>query len=192
MSEFDTSLFDRAVRLAVEAHRGVERKGKGYPFIIHPMEAATIVASVTNDPEMLAAALLPHTVEDSGVTIEQIREQFGERVARLVQHETCPLPKGAPWRERKQAQADLIAASPFDNKVVSLGDKLSNLRTLSDDYCLIGDQLWQRFKAPNGKTDIAWYYRLLAEVLSDLSDTLPYQEFILLLNKTFGETKTSY
>jgi len=70
---------------------------------------------------------------------------------------------------------------------VALGDKLSNLRTIAADYRLTGDRLWQRFKAPNGKKDIAWYYRMLANVLSDLAPTPPYQEFVQLLDKTFGE-----
>ena len=44
----DTSLFDKAAQFAIEDHRGTERRGKGFPFIIHPMEAATIVANITN------------------------------------------------------------------------------------------------------------------------------------------------
>ena len=87
----ETTFFDKAVKFAVEAHQGTERRGKGYPYIIHPMEAAAIVATISNDQELLAAAVLHDTVEDTDVTIEQIREQFGDRVAELVQHETAPL-----------------------------------------------------------------------------------------------------
>ena len=147
----DTDLFDRAAKFAIDAHHGTERKSKGYPYILHPMEAAGIVATISNDPEMLAAAILHDTVEDTDVTIDQIRQTFGDRVAQLVHHETAPLPYNAPWRERKQAQAELIAASPRDSKMVAIGDKLSNLRTIAADYRLIGDALWQRFNAPNGK-----------------------------------------
>ena len=188
---FDTELFDRATKFAVNAHHGVERRGKNFPYILPPMEAANIVSTITTDPELLAAAILHDTVEDTDVTFEQIRDEFGERVAHLVQHETCPLSKSDPWRNRKQAQIDLIAASPYESKVVAMGDKLSNLRAIAMDYCMIGDELWSRFKAPNGKTDIAWYYRRLAEALSDLSDTFPYQEFVMLLDKTFGQENKS-
>jgi hypothetical protein len=45
--------------------------------------------------------------------------------------------------------------------------------------------LWNRFHAPNGKKDIAWYYRSLAEAMSELSETAPYQEFVRLLEETF-------
>ena len=69
----DTHLFDKAVVFATQAHGGTERRGKAYPYIIHPMEAVSIVATITNDPEMLAAAMLHDTVEDTEATLDQIR-----------------------------------------------------------------------------------------------------------------------
>ncbi|MBO6079741.1 MAG: bifunctional (p)ppGpp synthetase/guanosine-3',5'-bis(diphosphate) 3'-pyrophosphohydrolase, partial [Bacteroidales bacterium] len=85
----DTQLFDKALKFATDAHSGTERRGKGFPYIIHPMEAVAIVATITSDQELLAAAVLHDTVEDTDVTIEDIRKEFGERVATLVQHETA-------------------------------------------------------------------------------------------------------
>lgn len=182
----DTQLFDKALKFATDAHSGTERRGKGFPYIIHPMEAVAIVATITSDQELLAAAVLHDTVEDTDVTIEDIRNEFGERVATLVDHETAQLPKDLPWRTRKQSQADLIASAPRDSKIVALGDKLSNLRAIANDYEQIGDELWKRFNAPNGKEDVAWYYRQLAVALSDLEGTLPYKEYLALLEETFG------
>ena len=181
----NTGLFDRATLFATQAHSGTERRGKGYPYIIHCMEAASIVATITNDPEMLAAAILHDTVEDTEVTIEQIRSEFGNRVADLVAHETAPLPDHAPWRTRKEAQLTQLAKAPYDSKIVALGDKLSNMRALAADYKIIGDYLWSRFHAPNGKEDIAWYYHSLADALSELSETAAFQEFLNLINDTF-------
>lgn len=191
MCTINTDLFNRAAKFAVDAHAGTPRKGKGYPFILHPMEAACIVSSLTDDPEILAAAVLHDTVEDTDVTAEQVREQFGERVTRLVLNESCPLPKGAPWHDRKQAQIDQLTDAPLDSKIMALGDKLSNLRTISNDYREIGDALWKRFKAPNGKEDMAWYYHRLAEALSELAGTSPYEEYLHLLDITFGPTEKS-
>ncbi|MBR0274962.1 MAG: hypothetical protein IJQ76_01960, partial [Prevotella sp.] len=54
----DSSLLDKAITLAVEAHKNTERRGKGFPYIVHPMEAMSIVATMTNDQELLAAAAL--------------------------------------------------------------------------------------------------------------------------------------
>lgn len=181
----NTGLFDRATLFATQAHSGTERRSKGYPYIIHCMEAASIVATITNDPEMLAAAILHDTVEDTEVTIDQIRSEFGDRVADLVAHETAPLPDDAPWRTRKEAQLAQLASAPYDSKVVAMGDKLSNMRALAADYKAIGDKLWKRFHAPNGKEDIAWYYRSLADALSELKGTAAFQEFDRLLGETF-------
>ena len=77
----DTELLDRAILFAVKAHAGTERRGKGFPYIVHPMEAVSIAATITSDQEILAAAALHDTVEDTDVTIEQIRSEFGDRVA---------------------------------------------------------------------------------------------------------------
>ena len=183
----ETTFFDKAAKFAVEAHRGTERRGKGYPYIIHPMEAASIVATITNDQEMLAAAILHDTVEDTDVTLEQIRDLFGDRVAELVQHETAPSNESLTWRERKTAQIMQLANAPYDSKVVALGDKLSNMRGIAWDYREIGDEVWKLFHASNGKTDVEWYYRSLGEAMSDLSETLAYQEFVVLLEEVFGE-----
>ena len=182
----ETSLFDEAVRFAVEAHRGTERRSKGYPYIIHPMEAAAIVATMTKDQEMLAAAILHDTVEDTDVTIEQIRERFGDRVAMLVQNETAPLDKNLTWREKKTAHLKQLADASHDSKVVVLGDKFSNMSGIALDYRQIGDEVWKRFHAPNGKPDVEWYYRSLAEALSELSDTQAYKEYLKLLEEVFG------
>lgn len=182
----ETSLFDKAVKFAVEAHSGTERRCKGYPYIIHPMEAAAIVATMTNDQELLAAAVLHDTVEDTDVTIEQIRELFGDRVAELVQHETAPLDESLTWREKKTAQLKQLADAPHDSKIVALGDKFSNMSGIALDYRQIGDEVWKRFHAPNGKPDVEWYYRSLADTMSELSYTLAYQEYVKLLEEVFG------
>ena len=180
----DTVFFDKAVIFATEAHKGTERRGKAYPYIIHPMEAASIVATITNDQEMLAAAVLHDTVEDTEVTIEQIREKFGERVAELVRHETAPMDESLTWRERKAIQIRQLADAPYDSKVVALGDKLSNMRAIARDYAEQGDELWKLFHAKDPK-DHEWHYRGLATALRELEDTFAYKEFEQLINQVF-------
>ena len=84
----DTELLDRAIVFAVRAHAGTERRGKGFPYIVHPLEAMEIVATMTPDQELLAAAALHDTIEDTDVTIAQIQTEFGDRVAELVAMES--------------------------------------------------------------------------------------------------------
>lgn len=182
----DTSLFDKAAAFAIAAHGGTERRGKGTPYVIHPMEAAAIVASITNDPEMLAAAVLHDVVEDTAVTADELRQAFGDRVTRLVLHDTASDSATLGWRGKRQGQIERLRAADRDGKIVALGDKLSNLRAIAGDYTLLGDALWQRFHAPQGRVDIEWYYRGLAGALIELSETIPYREFVALLDNTFG------
>ena len=187
----DSSLLDKAILFAVKCHANTERRGKGYPYIIHPLEAAEIVATITPDQELLAAAILHDTIEDTDATIEQIREQFGDRVANLVDDESekrepnCD--KVASWRSRKEASINHLKQATRDSKIVALGDKLSNMRAIAHDYEELGDRLWDRFHAPNGKADHEWHYRGLTEALAELSDTHAYKEFVNYVNQVFGK-----
>ena len=61
------------------------------------------------------------------------------------------------------------------------------MRAIANDYSIIGDEVFNRFHAPNGKMDIEWYYRELANALQELNDTLPYKEFLSLIDKTFSD-----
>lgn len=178
----DTTLLDRAVCYAVRAHAGTQRRGKGFPYIVHPLEAVAIVATVTSDQELLAAAALHDTVEDTDATVEDIRREFGGRIASLVTDETDPFPPQTPWRVRKQAAIDRVAKASRDAKIVALGDKLSNMRAMALDYEALGESLWSRFHA-DSPDDIAWYYRGQLEALRELEGTAPFREFETLINQ---------
>ena len=185
----DTQLLDRAIIFAVKAHAGTERRGKGFPYIVHPMEAMEIVATMTPDQELLAAAALHDTVEDTDVTVEQIREEFGERIASLVAAESDVMVEGVSeedsWHARKKAAIDRLANASHDAKMVALGDKLSNMRAIARDYAVQGDKLWSLFHASDPK-DHEWHYRGLAASLRELQETFAYKEFEQLINQVFG------
>ena len=196
----DTAVLDRAILFAVKAHSGTERRGKGYPYIVHPLEAVEIVATMTNDQELLAAAALHDTVEDTDVTVGQIRAEFGDRVAALVAAETDEIPGQAgndvmagadrpseeeTWHARKQAAIDRLAKASREAKMVALGDKLSNMRAIARDYAVQGNALWNLFHAKDPK-DHEWHYRGLAEALKELDRTFAYQEFVKLIDQVFA------
>ena len=184
----NTELLDRAIVFAVRAHAGTERRGKGFPYIVHPLEAVGIVATMTSDQELLAAAALHDTVEDTDVTLEQIRAEFGDHIASLVALESDEPHQGEDslegWRARKQAAIDRIASAPRDAKIVALGDKLSNMRAIARDYAVQGDKLWNLFHAKD-RSDHEWRYRGLAASLNELRDTFAYKEFEHLINQVF-------
>ena len=191
----DTDLLDRAILFAVQAHHNTERRGKGFPYIVHPMEAVEIVATITPDQELLAAAALHDTIEDTDVTVEDIRREFGDRVAELVHAESDQINgelfngenEEETWHDRKQAAIDRLAAASHDAKIVAMGDKLSNMRAIWRDYQVKGDELWKIFHVKD-KASHEWHYRGLAASLSELSDTFAYKEFVTLINDVFGHT----
>ena len=185
----DTQLLDRAIVFAVRAHAGTERRGKGFPYIVHPMEAVAIVATMTPDQDLLAAAALHDTVEDTEVTLEQIRKEFGPRVARFVEEESDVFMPGVSeedsWHARKQAAIDRLSNASREAKMVALGDKLSNMRAIARDYAVQGDALWNLFHV-NDPAEHAWHYQGLADALRDLSDTFAFQEFQELIDQVFN------
>ena len=182
----DTTLLDRAIIFAVKAHAGTERRGKGFPYIVHPMEAMEIVATMTPDQELLAAAALHDVVEDTGVTAAEIEAEFGPRVAALVAAESDVVVENTSeedsWHFRKQAAIDRLSKASHDAKMVALGDKLSNMRAIARDYAVKGDELWKLFHAPHPSCH-EWHYRGLAGALRELEDTFAYKEFESLINE---------
>lgn len=190
----DTHIIDGAIRLATKAHEGVVRKGGDKPYIVHPMEAMVIVSTMTDDQEVMAAAALHDVVEDSDVTLDDIRRELGERVASLVHAETDSEVPGLShiesWQHRKQTTIDRLAAASHDVQIVALGDKLSNIRAMYKDYRQVGDRLWQRFNEKNVDRH-AWYYQQLVKSLEALSDTDAYREFAYLVEQVFPQSKNA-
>lgn len=183
----NTELLDRAILFATRAHAGTERRGKGFPYIVHPLEAMAIVATMTPDQELLAAAVLHDVVEDTDYTVEDIRAAFGDRIAEIVAAESDSQMDGDPsgnWHYRKALALEHLAAASRDIKMVALGDKLSNMRAIARDYASQGESFWQLFHAKD-PAEHAWRYRALADALSELSDTFAYQEFIRLIDQVF-------
>jgi (p)ppGpp synthase/HD superfamily hydrolase len=125
----DLDLIDRARAFATAAHAGQLRKFVGTPYVAHPIEIAAIVASVPGaTPEMIQAALLHDVVEDTPVTLEEIRGEFGEDVARLVDEVTKVSKRGDGNRAVRKAMDCLhfAAASPEGqtNKLAGLRPQL--------------------------------------------------------------------
>lgn len=183
------ALLPRAMGFAIAAHGTVRRKGDGAPAILHAMEAAAVAATLTQEEEVLAAAVLHDTVEDAGADPAQIRAQFGDRVADLVCAETEDkmrhLPPDQSWRTRKEAAiARLRAARDPGVAAVTLGDKLSNMRALYRAKQTQGDALWQAFHQRD-PAQHHWYYRTIAQVLAPLAHTAAWQEYDWLIRQVF-------
>ena len=178
-------LIDRAIAFATKAHDGQFRKGTSRPFIRHPLEVGRIVASMTEDEEVISAAILHDTIEDcEGVTQETLREKFTERVASLVVQESED--KSKTWMERKSATIAHLKVAPREIQMIGLADKLSNMRDIDRDYPECGEKLWNRFRMKD-KAIIGWYYKSIRKSLEGaMSDTDAYKEYSKLIDKNFS------
>ena len=188
-------MIEKAIIFAASAHYGTKRKGKTRAYILHPIEAMTIVGSLTEDEEVLAAAVLHDVVEDTDIGVEAIEQEFGERVKLLVAAESedkmRDVPADTSWEERKQATIDHLEGLNRDAKLICLGDKLANIREMCKDYDALGDTLWERFNQKD-KRKHAWYYRSICEILSEEFGEVPaIREYRELLQTVFGEQGTS-
>jgi GTP diphosphokinase / guanosine-3',5'-bis(diphosphate) 3'-diphosphatase len=185
------TVLDKAIAFAADAHRGQLRKGTSTPYVLHPLEAAAIVATMTDDLEVIAAAALHDVLEDGDATEAAVREAFGDRIAALVASETEDKRRDRPaeetWRIRKQETVDrLRQTSDPAVKMLAIGDKLSNMRAIQRDFQVHGDRLWARFNQKS-KAQHAWYYRSVAEATNDLSRTAAWQEYYNLTVKVFSD-----
>ena len=184
-------LVSEAIAFAVKAHDGMRRKKSEAPYILHPMEAAVIVGSMTEDQNLISAAALHDVVEDAGITINEIEEKFGKRVRELVESETedkrAELPPECTWRIRKEESlAVLKNTDDMGVLMVWLGDKLANMRAIYRDFKVEGDAMWQRFNQKN-VNEQAWYYCSIIKLTERLSDTSAWLEYKTLTELVFGK-----
>jgi GTP pyrophosphokinase len=164
----DRSRLGAAFDMAARLHDGQPRKGTSIPYISHPMAVASLVLEHGGSAEQAIAALLHDGPEDGGgrPVLTEIRERFGEAVARIVEEctDTFDHPK-PPWRPRKERYLRHLESASPDTILVSLADKTHNLRTILRDHRAVGESLWKRFAG--GKEGTRWYYESLLEAYRD-------------------------
>jgi GTP pyrophosphokinase len=133
LSETDRAVLQRAFLVAERAHAGQFRLS-GEPYVEHPLAAAVLLSELRLDAETLAAALLHDTVEDTEVTLDDLRREFGEPIARLVEGVTKLGKIHVHTREQAQAEniRKMLVAMAEDIRVVliKLADRLHNMRTV--------------------------------------------------------------
>jgi (p)ppGpp synthase/HD superfamily hydrolase len=164
-------LIDSAIETALKFHAGQQRKGTDIPYVVHTLAVGMILAGAGCSDEVIAAGILHDMLEDTTVTIDEIQDMFGDRVASLIV--ACSEPdKSLPWEIRKQRFIASLKNAPLDVRVVTCADKLHNLRTMVRDRGALGDDIWKRFN--RGRGEQAWYYGKLVEILCKRSDQGKY------------------
>jgi (p)ppGpp synthase/HD superfamily hydrolase len=181
------ALIDLAIDVAVRAHQNQLRKGTKILYITHPVAVGITLAKVGCSDEIIIAGILHDTVEDTHITLEDIRKTFGEDVSRIVKEASEP-DKELPWEKRKRYTHEYLKKASAEVKFVALADKLNNIRAIASDYTEIGEAVWERFN--RGKEDQKWYYQSLVESLRDESADDSYKtlhsEFAHVVSEVFS------
>lgn len=195
------NIVEEAIIYATNMHAGQTRKSSSVPYILHPLEVAQIISTITDDKEIICAGILHDVVEDTDGTVEDIVERFGNRVAKLVASETENKyeseSRESTWKRRKEES--LRALRDTDDigvKILWLADKLSNIRSIVRNYSEMGSEVWNVFHQKDPLMH-KWYYQSVAESVElSLNKTGAFKEMVEHINYlwpgTFSEEKSRY
>jgi len=173
------SLVERAVRIALAAHEGQTRKGEDVPYITHPLTVGIRLAQEGFSEEIIAAAIVHDVVEDTPVTLEEIRSELGEEVASIV--EGVSHDDSLSWEEKKEKYAESIRVGSEGVKAVALMDKIHNAEYLLNSYDELGTEVWARFK--RGKEKKIWFEEMMLSVFKETWDHPLVEYYETLIQK---------
>ena len=181
------SLLEKALRFAAVAHKHQTRKSSDVPYIYHPFAVFAILQHYHYPTNWCITALLHDTLEDTTTTNQQLIENFGEEISRLVRQTSEPDHAKAPWIDRKTHTINFLRSADLPVKIIACADKLHNLHSVQHDLLLVGDLVWQRFN--EGKDMQQWYHEnILANIqqnVKPLDDHPIISEYEKLISKIF-------
>lgn len=157
-------MINKAIEFALNAHQGQVRKGTEIPYVTHPLALGIILAKVGCPDDVIVAGILHDVLEDTPVTLDDLKEAFGTTVANIVEGASEP-DKSLPWEERKKHTLEFLGSASQEVRLVALADKLDNIEAMAADYERLGEALWDRFR--RGRDDQKWYYEGLLQALRD-------------------------
>jgi (p)ppGpp synthase/HD superfamily hydrolase len=158
-----TDRFGDALGYAARAHAGQLRRADGRPYVAHLLRVAGLVIQEGGSEDEAIAALLHDAVEDQGglARLQDIRARYGDAVAEIVEECTDSYAEPSPpWRRRKELYLARIERGSPGGLLVSLADKVDNVRTMLRGLRIHGQEWWSRSGKRPG--DAHWYYGALA------------------------------
>ncbi len=157
--------FTEALCWANQLHVEQRRKASGAPYVSHVLAVASLVIENGGSEDESIAALLHDAAEDCGgeQTLRRICDHFGSSVADIVLgcSDTIESPK-PPWRQRKESHLLQLATAQPSIQLVSIADKLHNLRTTLHQYVADGEPSWSHFHG--GRKGTLWYYEEIVRI----------------------------
>lgn len=178
-----SALEQKAKEFAYKAHKGMKRKGKELPFTYHLELVNKILKTLTDDDNILAAGWLHDVIEDTPITLEELKKEFNDELCYYVELETED--KSLSWKERKLKQIQELKENKSEVALIAYADKMANMTEMFDDYKIIKDKLWKRFN--RGKEKQYWYYLEFYKIFcyNELIDKEHLKEYEMLLEKLF-------
>ncbi|MFT5322969.1 MAG: (p)ppGpp synthase/HD superfamily hydrolase [Planctomycetaceae bacterium] len=181
-------LVEKAFRVAADAHRNQTRKASDLPYFQHPASVTLILARAGFDnDDLLAAAVLHDTIEDTDCTAELLTAEFSESVVDLVlecsEQKTDASGAKIPWRARKEGHIAVVREASPHARAIVLADKLHNLGSMVYDLER-GEELWSRFNA--SPEELIWYHREIvatATTLPAVADSLIVERINMLASE---------
>jgi len=124
----------KALRIAQQAHQGQYRASSHEPYVIHPIRMANFILNDLreNNPDLIIAALLHDAVEDSTMTLKDIKKEFNQEITRLVKNQTRPRPKNETETQKKKSKTikfTKLMKADQDTRLVKCVDLLDNMRS---------------------------------------------------------------
>jgi len=174
---FLTQRIEQAIVRATVLHHFQKRKVSGVPYIVHPYSVAFLLAHYTDDEDVIIAGLLHDVLEDTPeYTEEMLRDEFGERVFKIVKEVTEDYTQAeklnhllrgdnGSWRPRKEQYLNNLKNDTPEAFLVAAADKIHNMRGLIDEYGVYGEEVWHKFK--RSAVDLVWFYTEADRVISE-------------------------
>jgi len=157
------TLVEKADALALRAHQGQVRKEVPIPYITHPRAVAEILKKYDFSDVVIAAALVHDVVEDTPVTLNDIRHELGGEVARLVAPVTHD--DSLSWEEKKKQYIEAVRAAPDEAKAIAAADKIHNAQSFIAGYEQQGLDMWRHFN--RGRDKKLWFEESMLKMLQE-------------------------
>lgn len=155
------ALIERAFLIALKAHEGQMRKEAPVPYIVHPVRVAILLTRYGFSDKVVAAGLVHDVVEDTPVSLDEVRAELGEAVAALVAPVTHD--DSLPWEDQKNAYIESVRAASDEVKAISAADKIANAESLIAAAKEQGAGIWRHFN--RGREKKLWFEHAMLDML---------------------------
>ena len=175
-------MINEAILFATKAHEGQVRKVNKMAFVLHPLAVGCLLADMDEKEEVIVAGILHDTVEDTEVSLDDIKQSFGKHVADLV--DGCSENKALSWQERKEETIEFLKIASEEVCIITCADKVHNISVSVQGIQEKGKEFFKPFN--KGYDDQKWYYEKIKDVLGKrIPHHLLYVKYIEVFEEAF-------